>query len=195
MSARGNAHSRKTRAQRGVALVSTLFFLVIMTVLAAGALMLSTVQMKVAGSVAWWESAYAAAQGCLNYSIPIIKFAHYDAYIPPEFCPDLTDGCVPKAEPDFLLFVDEVQNPANQHHIDREDIRLAGINGLNCSIDVDSIGATVMPGGQIELPWAYHGGAYSSGMMVGYRANSTAATPSFTVRGQTQQIIWFRYGL
>jgi Tfp pilus assembly protein PilX len=54
------------RDERGAALVTTLFFLIIVTLLAAGSLMLSTVQIKVSGSVARWESAFAATERTLK---------------------------------------------------------------------------------------------------------------------------------
>lgn len=178
--------------QKGAALMSTLFFLVITTAIAMSALMLATVQVKVASSVARWEAAYSAADGGINYAMPMIKYAHFDGFIPPQFCAFIVGGCgLPGAPPPFVT---ELQT--DLYNIDSSNIIIPAnlARGLeyDVNIDVDPIGTSISAGSGIEASWAYHGGAYGSGLYRAYRVTSEAATPTGSSRARLQQVLWLR---
>lgn len=182
--------------KKGVALVSTLFFLIIVTMLATAAIMLSTVQMKVASSMSRWERGLSAAEGGINYVIPLLQYAHFDGRIPIQYCAALApvDPCV--VPPNIHPLIEELQMKVEDK--DLENLRIAAApapslsQDFNISIDIDSVGTSVTPGGGVESSWAYHGGAYGSSLLKAYRLKSTATVPSGTSRTAVCQIIWLR---
>jgi hypothetical protein len=183
--------------QNGVALMSSLFFLIIVTVLASTAIMLSTVQMKVASSVARWESGLAVAEGAVNYVIPLIQYIHYESRIPNEtdpngYCATLVPACVAgTAHP----LITELQTTFEDDDVENLHIlpsSTLNFNGLDVSIDIDSVGSSLMAGGGIEASWAYHGGAYSSSMLKAYKVTVTASTLTGSSRARMNQVIWLR---
>jgi hypothetical protein len=60
------------------------------------------------------------------------------------------------------------------------------------AIDIDTVGTTIMAGGGVEASWAYHGSAYSSSMLKGYRVKATASTPGGSTRTSVCQVVWLR---
>ena len=184
---------RSRNKQKGVALMSSLFFLIIVTVLASMAITLSTVQMKVASSVARWESGLAVAEGAVNYVIPLIQYIHYESRIPNQYCATLSSPCVPAGQPHDL--VTELQTTIEYKDLENLHIlpsSALNFDGLDVSIDIDSIGTSVIAGGGIEASWAYHGGAYSSSLLKAYKISVTAATPSGSSRARMNQVLWLR---
>lgn len=179
--------------QKGAALMSTLFFLVITTAIAMGALMLSTVQVKVASSVARWEAAYSAAEGGINYAIPMIKYGHFDGFIPPQYCGFISGGCgLPGAPPPFVTELQaDLYNPDTSNILIPDNPGATGLAYI-VNIDVDPIGTSISAGSGIEAAWAYHGGAYGSGLYRAYRVTSEAATPTGSSRARIQQVLWLR---
>src|SRR5512138_2951390 len=104
---------RITNNKRGVALISTLFFLIIVTMLASGAIVLSTVQMKVASSITRWERGLSAAEGAVSYVLPLLQYAHFDGTIPSQFCKDVGSPLYPCVVPPAIapLVLELQQNP------------------------------------------------------------------------------------
>jgi len=183
--------------KKGIALMTTLFFLIIVTTLATGAIMLSTVQMKVSGSIARWESALSCAEGGISYSIQLLQYVHYESKIPQAYCAAFattTSPCVPAGT--IHTLVSELQTSIESSDV--ENLRLPAGSVMNCggldvSIDIDATGTAVAAGGgAIEPAWAYHNAAYSSGMMRAYRITSTATTPAGTTRARINQVFWLR---
>ncbi len=181
---------------KGIALMTTLFFLIIVTTLATGAIMLSTVQMKVSGSIARWESALSCAEGGISYSIQLLQYVHYESTIPQSYCAAFApvSPCVPAGT--IHTLVSELQTSIESR--DPENLRLPAGSVMNCgrldvSIDIGATGTAVAAcGGAIEPAWAYHNAAYSSGMMRAYRITSTATTPAGTTRARINQVFWLR---
>ncbi len=190
------------RHERGAALISTLFFLIIVTVMATGAILLSTLQMKVAGSIARWEGALSATEGSVNYVIPLIQNIHFDNIIPPQFVSAVTSSAnlvtelttvlndpdqeIDQMGPPFVAAAPDVLLPAAD--------TAHSIGGYDVAIDIDAVGSTVMAGGAIESAWAYHGAHSRSGVVKGYRVTSTASTPSGGTRARINQIFWLKAG-
>ncbi len=176
--------------EKGVALMSSLFFLIIVTLLAAGALMLSTVQIKVSASIARWESAFAAAEGGADYVLPLIQSVMYKNAIPQVYDPVISDAAAvithltdatysidPSLSPDVLL-------PASSQY---------SINGFDGSIRLESGASGLTAGGAIEASWAYHGGAaYSSSLMKSFIVRSEASTPAGNASACMEQTILLR---
>ena len=181
--------------KKGVALVSTLFFLIIVTMLATGAIMLSTVQMKVASSMSRWDRGLAAAEGGINYVIPLLQYAHFDSSIPSQYCTALTaagNSCVVLPN----TFLAELQTDTED--IDSADLRIAAAAApslsadFDLSIDIDMIGTSFTSGGGVESSWAYHGSAYSSSLLKAYRVKSVATVPGGSSRTAVCQVVWLR---
>jgi Tfp pilus assembly protein PilX len=186
--------------KRGVALMSTLFFLIIVTMLATGAIMLSTVQMKVASSISRWERGLAAAEGGVSYVIPLLQYAHFDGSVPSQYCASMTpaNACVPPPAVNNLVLElqtsPEDMDNANDHtgnlHIPAGT--LASFNEFDMDIDIDAVGTSILGGGGVEASWAYHGSAYSSSMVKAFRIKSIATAPGGGSRTAFCQIVWLR---
>jgi hypothetical protein len=189
------------RNRKGVALMSSLFFLIIVTVLASAAILLSTVQMKVASSVAVWESGLAVAEGAVNYVLPLLQYVHFESTIPNPYCADLGTASPCSMSVAGLSLINELQTTTDYKDADvpgklEENLHISPsanrFDGMDVGIDIDAVGSSVMAGGGIEASWAYHGGAYSSSLVKAYRVSVTAATPSGSSRARINQILWLR---
>lgn len=180
---------------KGVALVSTLFFLIIVTMIATGAIILSTVQMKVASSITRWERGLSAAEGAVSYVIPLLQSVHYESIIPNQYCGDLPANapCVPP--PAVHALVQELQMTPESADTANLVIPAGGakaFKNFDVEIDIDTIGTTVSAGGGVESSWAYHGSAYSSSMLKAYRVRAVASTPGGSSRSAFCQVVWLR---
>lgn len=189
--------SVRKNGQKGVALISSLFFLIIVTVLASAAIMLSTVQMKVAFSISRWESGFASTEGAIHYVIPLIQGLHYSpTRIPPHYCKVLTEPCV-GLDTSHPLYLELSGGGADIESNDPQDLHIAAsdslnFDGLDMSIDIDQVGVSFQAGGGIEASWAYHGSSYGSSLMKGYKVTATAATATGSSRSVQNQVIWLR---
>ena len=179
-----------TGNRKGVALLSTLFFLVIVTVVATGALMLSTVQMKVAGSVARWEGAFFASEGAISMLYPLAKDMLYSGAVqlpsPDIQILDANYARESVADPDALI--DRIMKDGTIKKA-APDLRYPDFLGYEVVLDLDSIGTIMLGGGSIEGAWAYHGAQMSGGIHTAYRFSSLAETPSKSARSLQKQIM------
>jgi Tfp pilus assembly protein PilX len=181
--------------KKGVALMSTLFFLIIVTMIATGAIVLSTVQMKVASSITRWERGLYAAEGGINYSIPLLQYAHFDNVVPSQYCASMAVDSPCVAPPAINNFALELQQDVARDDTADLNIPAGGstaFSSYDMTIDIDNIGTSVTSGGGIEASWAYHGSAYSSSMLKAYRVKATATTPGGSTRTSVCQVIWLR---
>jgi hypothetical protein len=164
-------------------------------VLASAAIMLSTVQMKVASSVAVWESGLAVAEGAVNYVLPLLQYVHFESTIPNPYCADLGTASPCSMSVAGQSLINELQTTTDDAMI-VENLHISPsanrFDGMDVGIDIDAVGSSVMAGGGIEASWAYHGGAYSSSLVKAYRVSVTAATPSGSSRARINQILWLR---
>jgi Tfp pilus assembly protein PilX len=184
--------------KRGVALISTLFFLIIVTMLATGAIMLSTVQMKVASSISRWERGLAAAEGGVSYVIPLLQYAHFDGSIPNQYCTAIAAAnplkpCViPPNIPDFVLELQMSSEDKDYANLHIPAGTSASFYEFDTDIDIDAVGTSILGGGGVEASWAYHGSAYSSSMIKAFRIKSIATSPGGSSRTAFCQIVWLR---
>ncbi|MDA8098798.1 MAG: hypothetical protein M0042_04165 [Nitrospiraceae bacterium] len=192
---------------KGAVLLSSLLFLVIVTVVAAGALMFSTVQMKVSYGVARWESALSAAEGGINYVIPLVQNIHYTNKIPTTYSSIVVDPAL----------VTELSDASkwNDKDTDGGDVFIPStsaktINAMDVKIDIDAIGSVVIAGSDIQFDYrtqtagggggrddqggiSRSGGGASGAMLKGYMISSSASTPAGTTRARMQQVLWLRF--
>ncbi len=168
--------------QQGVALISTLFFLVIVTVVASGALMLSTVQTKVAGSIARWEGAFFASEAAFSSFYAKLKDELYEGR-------DIDGpGEEGVADPDELI---------DRHYPDRPmkhaapDIIYSDFldDHYIVHLDRDVVGVTTVAGFGIEIAWAYHGMQHGGGRHTVFRLTGLAQTPSGSARSLQKQTV------
>jgi Tfp pilus assembly protein PilX len=184
---------RTMNNNKGVALISTLFFLIIVTMFATGAIILSTVQLKVASSISRWERGLSVAEGSISYVIPLLQYAHFDNTVPSQYCGYLTSPCVPP--PAINALVSEFTSSIESNDTANLFIPAGGVTAFknyDVSIDIDAIGTSIMAGGGVEASWAYHGGAYSSSLLKAYRVKSVVTTPNNSSRTSVCQVVWLR---
>ncbi len=180
----------KAMNNKGVALITTLFFLVIVTALAAGAILIATVQVRVSGSIARWEGALAAAEAGVDYIVPAVMNARYSQTVPALYTAITNTNFVSEITAPAYL---NAPLPANL--LTNSDAVLAGSNGIggfNVTVNVRSIGTTYVAGGSIEPAWAYHGGAASNSLVNGYEIFSNAGSADNSVNAQVTQVIWLK---
>jgi Tfp pilus assembly protein PilX len=181
--------------KRGVALMSTLFFLIIVTMLATGAIMLSTVQMKVASSITRWERGLAAAEGGISYVIPLLQYAHFDSSIPNQYCTALAPVSPCVIPPNIHPLITELQTSPEYNDLENLHVPAGAVSSFyefDMDIDIDAIGTSILGGGGVEASWAYHGSAYSSSMIKAFRIRSVATTPGGSTRTAVCQVVWLR---
>jgi len=183
---------KRLKNNKGVAILTVLFVLVIVTLLATGAIMLATVQVKVSGTVAQMESARSTAEGAVNYVIPLIQSIHYEGQIPAAYS-TLVSTATTTIWPGLLA---ELTLPAQMNHVDKvEDaspnIKWDNLGGFVVALDIDTIGAALMPGGSVEASWGYHKGGESP-LVSGYRIAARATTPGGRYTSNMCQVIWLK---
>jgi len=166
------------------------------TMLSTAAIMLSTVQMKVSSSMSRWERGLSAAEGGINYVVPLLQYVHFDRKIPIQYCTSLAAVAPCVVPPNVHALITELQTLVEDD--DTENLRIAAASApslsqdFNLSIDLDMVGTTMTSGGGVEASWAYHGGAYSSSLLRAYRVRSVATVPGGTSRTAVCQVIWLR---
>jgi hypothetical protein len=181
--------------KRGVALMSTLFFLIIVTMLATGAIMLSTVQMKVASSITRWERGLTCAEGAVSYVIPLLQYAHFDSSIPIQYCTALAPVSPCVVPPNVHPLIAELQTEPEKDDLANLIIpagSVAATNDCDVAIDIDAVGTSILGGGGVEASWAYHGSAYSSSMIKAFRVKGVCTSPGGRTRTSYCQIVWLR---
>lgn len=155
--------------EKGVALITALFFLVIVSALAAGALMLATVQVQVSGSVARMERVYAAAEACESYVYPLLTSVHYGSGVPAEY-PQSAITRDPTLEMDRSKGI--VWSSG-----DPDNLICTALENFTANVDIDKIGTTDTGGGNIDTKSnAYHQSPYGSSEMDVYRITTSART-------------------
>jgi len=73
------------RGEEGIALITTLIILLIMTVLGMGAVAVTALENRIAGFQRTGESASSAAESCMGTSVNIIKLTLPTGTVPPAF--------------------------------------------------------------------------------------------------------------
>jgi hypothetical protein len=181
-----------TKNNKGAALLAMLFTLVIVTALAAGAIMLATVQIKVAGGMGALERGRVRSEGDINYVIPLIQTVHYEGRIPPAYVPIVQGpdvGLQPRLVFELLTPTqwnnsDQANGPAN--NATGPNVIMA-LGGATENIDIDAIGAANTPGGSIEASLAYH---KPNSILSGYRITAISVAGRYT--SNMCQVIWLR---
>ncbi len=163
--------------EKGVALITALFFLVIVTALASGALMLATVQVQVAGNLSQWERAYAAAEGCEDYAYPLVIGLHFDGSLPVDYSAYSGSD-----------LVNEIAKLQTTNDPDATDLTCRA-GAYNVGVDLDVVGSVTVSGSSIGASEKYSKGALSGAAMTVYRVTSTAATPDGRVSAVLNQNI------
>jgi hypothetical protein len=180
--------------KKGVAILTVLFFLVIVTLLATGAIMLATVQLKVSGSIAQMESARSTAEGAINYIIPLVESVHHDEGIPAAYNLIVVSTPTPTTSPDPRL-VFELTDPGQRFQNDVFDaspnINFPTLDGFTVTADVDALDTSYQAGGLAEGSCAYCAAANLS-MYKAFKITARASSPGGRYSSVMQQVIWLR---
>jgi hypothetical protein len=177
---------RTFRDQKGIALITALFFLIIMTVLASGAIMLAGVQLKVSGGISWWETGFAGGEGGINYIIPLVRDIYYS---------ERTQLPVYQSSIQDPNFEEELQNPDKRDDPDtasREPDIVMNFGGIAVNIDADMIGTVQQRGSEITPSMQYHKSGAQTASLGVYRITSQASTANNSIQSCTEQIIYVK---
>lgn len=180
---------------RGVALITALFFLVIITILAVGTLIVATTQINVAGSMARWEASFDASEGGADFVIPLIKSLYYDRIIPSIYQPYVKDSNLIEelTNPDLIYSPDTFYPLADDGYPRAQNPAVAGdgpdvvlwLGNEQVEVDIDGMGLVIPPmgGGSDRMQIGYYaqGRSQKLNMFTGYRIEVRAATPKTRV--------------
>lgn len=182
---------KNSNNQKGVALVTVLYFLVIITVLATGTIMVATTQVKVAGSMAKWESTFNAAEAGIDYTMNLTKWAYYEHTIPSYYSDQINDSSLIEELTEPKAYdTDTVSGPTGTTG---PDISFQD-NGYQVNVDVDATGITHFVGTdppQQEFAWGYTavGRAGKAGTYVGFKIHSVATPVNSSSQSTKSEII------
>lgn len=165
--------------EKGVALITALFFLVIVTALATGALMLATVQVQVAGGMSRWERAYAAAEGCEDYVYPLLVGLHFDNRVPTEY--SAYSGSYLVGEISSGLTNDKDASNLVCH-----------IGAYDVNVDIDVLGSITVSGSSIGVSEKYSRAGAVGATMTVYRITSAATTADGRVNAVLNQSVFLK---
>lgn len=182
----------KLKRQSGVALITVLFFLIIITILATGTIMISATQVTVSGGLLRREMTFNAAEGGIDFVIPLVKSIYYDNIVPDTYKPFVKD--------DIVNIIKEFTEPDSKYDIDTfyplpdtdtlpgpdasttpgtgPDVVLT-INNAQVEIDIDYMGMVTGDEGAdiVQIGYYSSGKAAKSNLYVGFEIHSRATTP------------------
>jgi hypothetical protein len=175
---------KKMNNDKGFAIMTVLFFLVIVTILAVAAITLQAVQLRVAGTSARLEMSRVAENGGVNLLIPLVQEIYYNGKTPVSYSTKYVNVTAPTldlelTDPQYLQYKDSV-------HDATPNIGSISIGNTSMIADVDSLGAGFMAGGSTEASQGYYKPAATINgfKIVISNANNQA--------DQTCQVIWLK---
>lgn len=170
------------RNDKGVAIMTVMFFLIIVTILAVGAITLSTVQVVVSGGYARAEMQRSAQEGTMNFAYQLVRDHHY-AQNPKDV--QAYDFYVQTTVPTLW---NEVRDQQSLHFSDSVNATpnvTTSVGNYTVDIDIDALGSAVSPGGSIEASSGY--------LRTGAQMNGFRITVLNPVNGSTMtQVIWLK---
>lgn len=183
------------KEEKGVALVTVLFFLIIITILAAGTIIVSTTQVTVAGSIIRRDMSFNAAEGGIDFVIPLIKSVYYDGVVPASYASyvkDNVDNFISELQASTDVFsldthyrlpdTDAYPGPDETTTPESGPDVVLNINGNQVEVDIDYIGV-MNPSAGIYTTDIFSVGYYSQGhaarrgYMAGFVVDSRSTTP------------------
>lgn len=171
------------KRQKGAALISVLFFLIIITTVSAGTIMVATTQVKVAGSLSRWEASLDAAEGGIDFVVPLTKWLHYDGTVPSRYASYVPDATALKAE---------LRDPDSRNDSDKPssgpDVSFTINPDVN--VDIDALGL-VSRHASSEFAWGYTatGRAAKAGQLMGYKLSSCATDTNSSEKAGVSQVL------
>lgn len=172
-----------TGSQRGVALMTVLFLLLIMTVLGLAAVTVSGLENHMAGLTRSTESAAIAAESCIGTAVNIIQQTIDHGSLPATFLSDATPaGPVPQANGTTLNQEILGQSDNNGDTADGTGAApnlVLSINNYTVNGDLDRLYAKARAGTALQMFGGYDGpgsGASAGGVDITYRIDCVAKT-------------------
>ena len=142
------------RGEEGIALVTTLVILLIMTVMGVGAVAVTALENRIAGFQRTGESATSAAESCVGTSVNIIKQTLVAGAVPATFYATANDPVPSAAETAATSLTKEIIGQAPN---DSDTVTNTGatgpdyrqqINGYDVKGDIDFLYQMTKPGSQ-----------------------------------------------
>jgi Tfp pilus assembly protein PilX len=163
------------RNQKGIALLTVLLVLVIMTVIGIAAITVTGFENRIAGFSRTAESATTAAESCLGTAVNIIQHTIDQGSLPAAFLDNATPvGPVPQGN--AVILNQEILGQSN-NNADEATVApntLAVIGGFTVRGDIDRLYAKPKSGGSLQFASGYEGtagGAAGGGIDILYRVN------------------------
>ena len=146
------------RGEEGIALITTLVILLIMTVLGLGAVATTALENRIAGFQQTIESSNSAAEACVETSANIIKQTLAAGVVPPAFYATANDPVPSLAAP---TLASEISSMTPNDPDSTYGIGAAGpdysqqINGFNVVGDIDHLYKNLMAGTSDTYAYVY----------------------------------------
>jgi Tfp pilus assembly protein PilX len=178
------------RGEEGIALVTTLVILLIMTVLGMGAVAVTALENRIAGFQRTGESATSAAESCLGTSVNIIQQTIAIASVPVAFVStsatsadglpvrkDAETGANPTLTQEILGQADSHSDVVTGSGTSNGPDYLQQVNGYTVLGDIDRLYVQAKAGSGLQFASGYEGvgmGSASGGVDVIYRVDCRA---------------------
>ena len=171
--------------EAGVALLTVLLIMVIMTVIGIAAITVTGLENRMAGFLRTGESAAVAVESCIGTSVNIIQQTMDQGTVPNSFLDNINPpGPVPQANGNQTILTQEIMGQSDNNP-DLPDPpatpnTLMTVNGFNIRGDIDRLYAAPKAGGAIQFASGYEGaagGAAGGGIDIMYRITCVATNP------------------
>lgn len=176
-------------SEEGLALLTIMLLMVIMTVLGIAAVTVTSLENRMAGYTRTGQAGAGAAEACLNSAVQIIQQTISAGVLPAAVEDNATPpGPVPAANAATLQA--EIMGQSNNNPDDPSvsPNTVTNVNTFTVRGDIDRLYASPKPGGSLQFAGGYEGtagGAAGGGVDIMYRINCIASN---TALGTTARI-------
>ncbi len=178
--------------QKGVALLTILLLLVVMTIIGIMAITVTGLENRLAGYGRTAEAAKGAAEACLDAGIKIIQGTIDNGALPATYLSNATPaGPVPLSNSATLQAEIMGQSDNNADNPDVAPNTVMTINGFTVNGDIDRLYALPKAGGSLQFAGGYEGtagGASGGGVDIMYRVDCSSINPVTNTRGRVSAI-------
>ena len=180
----GNATGAPSRltGQDGIALLTVLLLMLIMTVLGIAAITVTSLENRMAGFARTGEASSSAAESCLGAGVNIVQQTIDNGSLPAAFLDNANPaGPVPQANSATLQGEIMGQSDNSTDAAEANPNTVVQVNTFTVNGDIDRLYAQPKAGGSLQFAAGYEGtagGAAGGGVDILYRLDCVATNPA-----------------
>ncbi len=182
----------RSSGQEGVALLTVLLLMVILTMIGIATITVTGVQNRMAGNVRTSESGASAAEACVGTAVNIIQQTIDAAQLPAAFLSNANPaGPVPQSNSATLQAEIMGQSDNNADAAESNPNTSVQVNTFTVNGDIDRLYVVPKAGGSLQFAAGYEGtagGAAGGGLDILYRINCVATNAATSTRSRVTAI-------